>query len=348
MINLKSPTQEGMMHNDNILSSYFGRRLYAARIAKKLISESRSKPDFFVITYDNLASPPTIGDLLYVVMCARFFAAKGFKVIFHLIDDGYRSDWEALSDHEIKKFVELQLTIIKSFTSKLQIDVKKISFLDHVNEVKNSANKKNVFFCKNETLHRLRVYAYSFNILNYLLSSETNEFLEKFLLSSASLKTKNQNSVTHKNYVTWHVRRNLIWGQDRNLNDYEFFEYYDRIRLRHGNKIIILISDLDSIEYYMNLAAKKNLQLEQSKFYGDSFVDDSYLVLNSDFYYQFKGGGMGVVALMSDLPFEIVSVTTCENYWRHPTFTSWQNPSQDFKADIRLVDPTFYLELFRK
>ena len=330
------------MHNDNILSSYFGRRLYAARIAKNLVSESRSKPDCFVITYDNLASPPTIGDLLYVVMCARFFATKGFKVIFHLIDDGYRSDWETLSDQEIKKFVELQLTIIKSFTSKLQIDVKKISFLDHVTEVKNSANNKYVFFCKNETLHRLRVYAYSFNILNYLLSSETDEFLENFLLSPTSLETKDQTQVKKNNYVTWNVRRNSMWGEDRNLSDYEFFQYYDRINLRHENKGIILVSDLDSINYYMNLAAKKNLRLEHSKSYGDSFVDDSYLVLNSDFYYQLKGGGMGTTAMMSDLPFEIVIKTANENYWRYPTLTSWQKPSQSFKRDIRFLDPNFY------
>lgn len=331
------------MHNDNKLSNYFGRRLYAARIAKKLISESRSKPDFFVITYDNLASPPTIGDLLYVVMCARFFATKGFKVIFHLIDDGYRSDWETLSDQEIKKFVELQLAIIKSFTSKLQIDVKKISFLDHVTEVKNGANNKYVFFCKNETLHRLKIYGYSFNILNYLLSSETDEFLEKFLLSSVNLGTKNQNQVTQKNYVTWNARRNLMWEQNRNLTDYEFLNYYERISLRHENQRIILVSDLDSIEYYMNLAAKKNLRLEQSKSFGVDFIDDSYLVLNSDFYYQLKGGGMGLVALMSDLPFEIVIRTGNENYWRYPTLTSWQKPSQNFIRDILLLDPTFYM-----
>ena len=330
------------MYTDNILSNYFGRRLYATRIAKKLILESKSELGYFVVTYDNLASPPTIGDLLYVVMCARFFATKGFKVIFHLIDDGYRSDWEALSDHEIKTFVELQLTIIKSFTSKLKIDVKKISYLDHVTAVKNSADNKYVFFCKNETLHRLRVYAYSFNILNYLLSSETDEFLETFLLSSTSLETKNKKQVIQKNYLTWNVRRNLNWGDDRNLTDYEFLNYYQRIRLTHENKRIILVSDLDSIEYYMNLAAKKNLRLEHSKSFGDDFIDDSYLVLNSDFYYQLKGGGMGTAAIMSDLPFEIAGKPINENYWRYPTLTSWQKPSQNYIRDIQLLDANFY------
>lgn len=331
------------MYNDNILSKYFGRRLYATRIAKKILSESKSESDCFVVTYDNLASPPTIGDLLYVVMCARFFATKGFKVIFHLIDDGYRSDWKTLSDQEIKKFVELQLAIIKSFTSKLQVDVKKISFLDHVTEVKNGAKNKYVFFCKKETLHRLKIYAYSFNILNYLLSSETDEFLEKFLLSSVNFGTKNQNQVKQKNYVTWNARRNLMWEQNRNLTDYEFLNYYERISLRHEKQRIILVSDLNSIEYYMNLAAKKNLRLEQSKSFGDDFTDDSYLVLNSDFYYQLKGGGMGLVALMSDLPFEIVIGTVNENYWRYPTLSSWQKPSQSYIRDILLLDPNFYL-----
>ena len=330
------------MHNDNILQSYFGRRLYATRIAKKLISQTRSEPSCFVVTYDNLASPPTIGDLLCVIMCARFFANKDFKVIFHLIDDGYRADWKDLSDNEIKKFVELQLMIIKSFTSNLKIEIKKISFSDHVIAVKNNADSKYVFLFKNETLNRSPIYAYSFNVLNYLLSSETNEFLEKFLLSSTSLETKNQ--VSQTNYVTFNARRNMNWDKNRNLTEYEFFKYYDRIRLKHESKKIILVSDLVGIEYYMNLAAKKNLRLEQSKSFGYGFVDDAYLVLNSDFYYQLKGGGLGMVALMSDLPFEIAVGTINENYWRYPTLTSWQKPSQNYINDIRLLDPTFYLD----
>ena len=142
--------------------------------------------------------------------------------------------------------------------------------------------------------------------------------------------------------MAWNVRRNLNWDQNRNLTDYEFLSYYERISLRHENKRIVLVSDLVTIDYYMNLAAKKNLRLEQSKSFGDSFIDDAHLVLNSDFYYQLKGGGMAIVPMLSDLPYEVVSGTINENYWRYPTFTSWQKPSQNFIRDIRLLDSTFY------
>ena len=321
---------------------YFRRRLLARRVSKKMQFALASGTNHFVVVYDNLVSPPTIGDFIWVVMLARFIAKKRFTVDFHLINGEYRQDWSDLSREDISRYLAMQISLIQQFTLNLNVKIKVMGWREHVALVEAAKVYETDFVWNDRVSRRLPIYNHSFNALNYLLSSENKNFLDEFLLNTADFENAKPKEIPSYNYVTWHARYNLKWGAERNSNERDFLNYFYRIKQQNGCKKIILVSDLNGCEYYAKLAVKYDLDLEYSKSFGESFFNDCFLVLNSDFYYQFKGGGMGVVPMLSSQSYEIVGKFYNEIHWKYPQATSFSTPAQKYFFDILELDKNFY------
>ena len=69
-----------------------------------------------------------------------------------------------------------------------------------------------------------------------------------------------------------------------------------------------------------------------SKDYSHTFLGDAALVLHSSYYYQLRGGGMGVIPIFSEVPYEIVSALGNEVEWRKGALASWATPEQVFRV----------------
>jgi hypothetical protein len=310
---------------------------YAEIMANIIISIIDKKPDKMIVVYDNSVSPPTIGDLLNVIMLARYLQLKGMHIVFYIVNDEYRSDWSVLSNREKEDFVNFQKELVAKFTSKLHIEIKVMNWLDyHANSIIHNLLGEYIV-CDNVISQRTQLYADSFNILNFLIANEGPEIIDAFLLSKDEFKPANFKKSLPTKYITWHVRINKLWGTERNLTEEAFLNYENRLRIIDPSLNIILISDKDGCDHYMNIANKHNLKIYCSKDFGDSFFDDCYLILNADFYYQLLGGGIGMIPIFSSIPYEVVDRCTNEISWSYPQFTSWAHSRQNRYFDINEV-----------
>ena len=281
------------------------------------------------IVYDNLVSPPTFGDFFTVAMFCRFFAVKNLEVNLFIFNDGFRNDWKHINSPE--KFVHEQIKIVNSVNHNKLINVRVLGFEEFKNRYSLiiESQKNSFFFSRNKSLKRRKIYDSIYNILNILMANECLEFKRIFLLSERSFSL----SIGKKNfplgYVAWHCRYNERWGSDRNLSKLQFIDYYSRIRMRFSNMPIIIVSDVSGCMYYKKIAVDHSLNLSYSKDFTKNFLEDVALVLGSSFYFQLRGGGIGMAAIFSNIPYEIIDPCSNESPWDHPKFSSWANPNQN-------------------
>ena len=82
------------------------------------------------------------------------------------------------------------------------------------------------------------------------------------------------------------------------------FIKYIKNKKKNKSKKILLICDRKNL---LNLKKifKNEKKIFFSKHYTQSFLEDGYYILNSDFYYQYHGSGISVFAEFSKIKFEI-------------------------------------------
>ena len=305
------------------------RMIYAKREALKIRSFIKGGGKHATIIYDNHVSPPTIGDLINVIMIGRYFVGKNVSVKFYIIDNEYRSDWNVLTYEEKNIFVKFQIDLVKKFLPFSKMEATLIDWQDYLSIVQNPTISENIIFLQDKIASRMGIYSDCFNILNFLLSFEDNLVINKVLLSPEVFSNyPSRNQPIPKSYVTWHVRYNALWGQDRNLSADQFKYYLNRISKLHPRMTIIIISDLSGCNHFKVLAENAGVNLIFSKDLNDNFLSDWFIILNSCFYYQLRGGGIGMISMFSSLPYEIVDPCSNEIAWSYPKFTFWADTDQ--------------------
>ena len=135
-----------------------------------------------------------------------------------------------------------------------------------------------------------------------------------------------------KPYVTWACRyssRGVDFG--RQTMEIEFSKIYEYLRERFSKYEIVVVSDAVGCSHYASLARNLGIDdLRFSKNYLTEFVGDAALVLNSHFFFCFRAGGIGQVALLSKMPFEMMSPVMNEIQWDNENLTAWQTEFQTF------------------
>ena len=306
------------------------RREYAEREAKKIHGEIKKGMSHVSIFYDNSVSPPTIGDFLNVVMLGRYFALKKISVSFEIVDGQYRYDWDCLHNSAQKDFVNFQIDLVKKLVPCESLNVFMTSWSEAFKKINSqvSGQKRSILLVDRVTA-RIPFYQEAFNILNYLLCTENEIFLRKVLLSTIDFKNEIlPNELTEGAYITWHVRYNTQWGQDRNLTYEQFQVFIGYIKEKYQNKKIVIVSDVGGCEFYKKLINNSDPDIIFSKDYKTNFYEDCNIILNSDFYYQLLGGGIGMVPIYSLRPYEIIDRCEHELPWDYPKFTSWSTVKQ--------------------
>ena len=91
------------------------------------------------------------------------------------------------------------------------------------------------------------------------------------------------------------------------------------------------MSDLEGCQHYSSLATE--LQIDDllfSKDFSPDLLGDFALVMGSDFFFWYRAGGIGIVPLISTMPFEMIGPLKHEIRWDKRNLTSWQQESQTF------------------
>lgn len=362
-----------------------------------------------VVVYDNIISPPTYGDFLFVAMVARYLVLHNINVTYYIVNSEQRYDWKDLNGDEKVKVVasykavaDIVLNkpidekgyttinycgmIIGNTTEYINGDMQNKSFgltdyiifavdnLEMYNKIKGLIDRSNMRDCswkvkyakknkvevvnwsdienivksgifipiRDRVEERAHVYSSCFNILNHLMVRKDKEFLKQFLFSLDEFEGRVKYTKPEVPYVTYHCRYSTAWAPERNNTGGEFVTIVNRLKKIFPNHKIMIVSDDQGCLYFKKIADSNGLDLIYSKDYSPSYFGDGVLILNSDYYFQLRAGGVGVFAYFSAIPCEYYTPMSHENEWSKGKATSWANEKQ-FINKILQGDNTLYL-----
>ena len=133
-----------------------------------------------------------------------------------------------------------------------------------------------------------------------------------------------------------------MWAEERNTNDQEFPIIIDKLKSLFPHHAIMVVSDSMGCSYFKAVAQKAGINLLYSKDYSPTFLGDGALLLGGEYHFELRGGGIGVFALFSNLPYEFIIPLVHEIEWREGKVTSWATEEQNIRK-IAYADKQIYL-----
>mgnify|MGYP001246572342 CR=1 FL=1 len=285
------------------------------------------------LIYDLYETPTTYGDLYMFLFLCRYFLSVGYKVNFFFIIDLKTNFSNTKSDKDKLEFI---ISDMKNLVIEL-LDHKNSSIFFYSWEkfIKNynHLHKNKITLFEKRVLKRKRIFNFSFKMLNYFILNTSENNKRDILLDKEFKKhyKKNIDFDFKKNYITWGLRFNKFCAQERNNTEEELIETYKLLKKYLPDKDIVIISDVNGTNHFKKISEKYNLSLTFSKDFTNSFIEDVLLILNSDFHYQFKGGGTSSVAIFSNVNYIIFAPRTYEKLSLTNKFCFWQTKKQIFK-----------------
>lgn len=259
------------------------------------------------IVYDTRISPPTYGDFLFVVMLARWAQTAGWKTDFTILTGWNRRDWEDITPEAGKILIEDYVRIASLV---LGFDVK--------------TEERQV-----EKRGEIMLYRHALNSLNGMVANQSPAMIEKFLLRAEEFSGQAKR-IPEEPYISWHCRHNEKWSPERNTTDEGFVSIRKKLGERFPGHSIMVISNDTACERFRAIPGALPCLYAKDYTEADSFLGRMELVLRSKFYYAFLGGGMSVVPMFSQLPYEMRFPTIWEKPWGEGKFTSWAREDQIF------------------
>ena len=292
---------------------------YVKVIKSKILNSKKS----ICIIYNNNFTNFTYGEYLYSVFLAKYFLIKNKKIKFIIIKgDFYKNKF---SQKKIKKFNKDQVEIAKKLLKSKKVKINLIEW-NEINLQKLKKNNEILFY--NQIIKQKKTYIYYFNLLNHLLKNENKKFIKNVLLNR-NIENINKKIKKLKPYIAWHFRYNRVWGSHYNNNFDEFIKIHNYLSNKFKNYKLLIVSDLIGCMKAKQYAKKLKKKLYFSKNYTSSFFEDIQIILNSNFYFQYKAGGMNIIAQFSKIPYEILAMGTPEEIpWSDINYTSWQQKNQ--------------------
>lgn len=310
----------------------FVRRIILARrltneFHTKLIASPNST---ITIKYDHKSSPPTYGDYFIILMIARFVSMSGFKVKFEIIDL-YRSGvvWNALKEEAQDLFVLDQIELAKKFLNEnCQIFI-------HGKFMEKSTpmwNEDAPSVSDNIDVYSESFYQWAPYFLHLLITKHKWQTPNGFLLEAKNKKPEFR-------FVAWNVRKS-IWAAYRDTDANSLTRDFAEIRKLYPTHSVVILSNQEGLAFavselkksdvaFENLIAQRKILLQPD----GGFVGGINWVLHSDFYFQRSGGGMGIIAIFSSVPYLMYSIekTSFFGHYRNKKIAPWSAEDQIFK-----------------
>jgi hypothetical protein len=311
------------------------------REAKKILIHIKNGVKSAIIVYDNKTSPPTYGDFFFSIMFGKYLTSQGINVIFYIIDSEYRSDWDDLSiSLEGKdRFVDEQLDLAKKIINSNLIEIKRGSW----NSYQNLSSKLPLNIIRpfsNLVEKRVAIYHHIWILLNLMVAKNMHH-LFNLLLNGYELKVNSGIQKTPDlKYITIGCRFSVKWAQERNLSENEFLSIVNNLQNRFPSHLIMIVSCEEGCKLFSQIARQNNLNLIYSKEYSSTFIGDGALILNSEFFFILKGGGISVFSQFSDLPFECYQPTNTDLMWSENKLAVWQGNHQLY-CNTEILPPDF-------
>ncbi len=292
---------------------------------KNIKSAFKKNLNEFVVIYDNSVSPVTYGDYLYVLILARYFLMHDKIVKFYIINSGFREYENSLTESPKLFYLNEQINLAE-WVLKSKVNNIYITPISWENFNNLHFNNSHIIF--SEFIYkRERIYSKSFNLLNKLLSSESKAIIDKVLFNKSDFQYVCK--IPPNQYILFACRY-AIPSDGRNIEDREFIYLYTMLSKRYPNHNILVLSDEIGCDHFAQIANINNLKCLFSNSYTTNFIDNLQLILEGDFYFQYKGGGIATFALFSQIPYECIIKPIHEKMFNKHKFCSWQNKNQKF------------------
>ncbi len=291
----------------------------------------------FAVVHDLKSSPPTYGDFLWQIVIARFLS-HNHKISFIIIYGEYRNDWAIMSKLQIANYVD-QLNKISTILLKSKnIEILKYTWEDF-SLFYNKNKEKNIYLLYEEKiLKRESTYNYGCNFINKFSNNSLNNHKNNFLLTKSDFSIPTIEIEALEPFITWHCRYNKDWSLDRNLTKSDFYTIYETLKFKFSNHKIVIVSDFEGTKYFKKWAIEYNFEIYYSQDYCKDFTETSMLVLNSKFYFQYLGGGIGMIPILSKMPYLIIGVTQNEKMLNYDKLVFWSNKNQSFLYSLPSIN----------
>ena len=306
-------------------------RSYARNEAKRILTAISNGADTVTIVYDTKVAGLAFGSIVNFVALARCLIILQVRVRLLFVHTNRVVELnEEASQQEIDDF----LTVSQEFSEKAlessQSDVQQVSSSDL--EALLTAQAHQYILFEDFTRNRRPYFRDCFNVLNQLMDTIDEDLRSSAVYSPETFQSVLPKPFQDRSYITWACRYSPL-GTDLGRQTYsrEFSSIYEYLRRNFPKHSIVVVSDKIGCDHYAQLSESLNIDdLEFSKNYDTDFVSDAALVLSSDFFFSFRAGGIGQLALLSQVPFEIMSPVMNEIPWSNSSLTSWQTPEQSF------------------
>lgn len=262
-----------------------------------------------IIVYDEKHNPLTFGDFLYYAFLANLLHLKGLKVRFNYIKDS------SVNSNHVLNFRSQVEEIFERISPNV-----KVSLLP-VKELK-SIEKSYIVFRK-EIFAGKKMHNFLFDLINLFFLNERND--------SFLIKNRNyfdfKRIIKQEGYITLNVRHNTFYGLKRNITKDDYVIIIQSL-IKKYHKPIVIISDQAGTNFCKEIDIKENSKVYFSKDYFERFIDDAEIILQSDMYFQYLGGGIGVIPMFSSIPYRICDTSGNEFKFNKNALCSWASEKQ--------------------
>ena len=306
-------------------------RRYARNEARRLLAAISDGVDTIVIVYDTKVAGLAFGSIVNFVALARCLILLQVRVRLFLVHtDRVVELNEEASQQAIDEFLRVSQEFAERALESSRSDVQQVSSSE-LESLLTPRAKQYIFF-EDFTRTRRPYFRDCFNVLNQLMATIDEDLRARAVYSPETFQSVLPKPLQDRSYITWACRYSTL-GTDLGRQTYsrEFSTIYEYLRKNFPKHLIVIVSDQIGCQHYMQLARSLNIDdLEFSKHYETDFVSDGAIVLSSDFFFSFRAGGIGQLALLSQMSFEILSPVMNEIPWSDSKLTCWQTPEQSF------------------
>ena len=307
----------------------------AQKVTKSFNFAIKKQPNsIIIIKYDHNNSPPTYGDYFIILMIARFLSKSGFRVRFE-INDLCRSGtvWNALNVQAQDLFVLDQIKLAQEL---LNEDCQIVVYGKYATKSTPSFKKDSSSILDEIDVFSGAFYQWAPYFLHLLIIKYEWPIPSGFLLEA-----KNRKQTVR--YVAWNIRKS-IWAKHRDTDKNSLIRDFREIRKLYPAHSIIILSNKEGIDFaaaeldksdpsFADLLARGIVILQPN----DGFLGGITWILNSDFYFQRSGGGMGAAAIFSSIPYVQYSIekTSFFGHHRNRKIAPWSAENQVFRRLFR-------------
>ncbi len=301
----------------------------AIKILKKLKKNNYKK---IILIYDCKVSASTIGDFFSVLMLGKYFASLGYFIHFYIIDGEYRTGWRRYRNNKETREHLINLTKMTKGVLEKNFICSVISYQNFMKQ--NLFDNKNIYMIyKDRVKKRIAYYQDTFILLNFLMSMSNRHIINKTLLNKNDFRNEIDKKIKlPKKFIAIHCRyatKRVGVGRNANIND--FIKTIKLAETIFPKRKIIIVSDKRGCNFFKKIAKKKRLDCLFSKKFSKTFLGDSHIILNSEYFLQLFGGGTCVIPWFSNTPC-IVTHHHMHNeiFWNNKKLCFWHNTNQLF------------------